>query len=243
MKSRGRDVSKRTDEADRKAHPSSVAGFWKWFAQNQHHMAELDWISDDDVAWKHLGMEHELNWELARIHPGLRGIWKVRGDLNVLVIGGSNLQMTGVILQIVRTAPEIPGWDVYPFQLPRELATPFDDHSDLLPISDVWCAIRIAPSGLTLMVYCAQRTALSQPSALVMLDVLYDRAWLRRVFSRIEFSPLPPDSIAESVFPFDAIPAALDMLKLRLHSWEVESDYETWLSGSLPALPGRPAGY
>lgn len=147
---RVRNASAKRGAAGQTSQTDRIALFWTWFTASAHRFQAAAAVSRTQFdVWNTLHMD--LQDHLASIHPDMCGEWEVVDGRRMLVIGGSTLVSTPVILQTVAAAPVLPGWEIFAFRLPADVG-PIAEDLLLFPIDNVWCTLRAAVPGLVLVV-------------------------------------------------------------------------------------------
>ncbi len=188
------------------------AGFWEWLAANT---SRIQAGSNEDVP----RITAEIKEVFGKSYPGL--VWEITRAPGApwlfCVSADGDPKLFPKVVEAVRAAPLIPGWEIHAFRPRGSLDAILDMGGRTLAYDDVWCSIVQRDGGMDVILWIR---GLSQETlealgggALILLDNAIGEYDAVTKIKQLDRAPLPMNPQRRAnFFPLAELPQFLDGL-------------------------------
>lgn len=186
----------------------SITQFWIWLTTHQQRFRGAEHDRSPKLC-------DELASQFRHIHPDVVGQLDLLTGQRVIAIGSRTLAATPAVLETIKAAPDLPGWNIYLFGFPWWLQACLPKEGLQAPY-EVWCTVRLADRPQAVSIYCgsseSKATARAEYASLV-LDFLHGTSSPSKLFQSWTYIPAPSTQSQSRLFPANLLTSGLNDLK------------------------------
>ena len=183
-----------------------VNDFWQWFSANSPMLLAMDKPHEPTMS--------ALHNRLKAIHSDLVFEFEIRRSPRAFVVSADgNRQLFSTVLDVVKQAPDLPGWTVLAFRQPGPTNVTIEMGSVRLGPDDIWFTAEphAGRIGIRLFVrgYDDASKGPIQRALFLLLDNALGEFLTETAIGYIEYESLPDDPQAKGLRPFTDLPDAV----------------------------------